>query len=662
MRALKWAGGAVLILFVVLALFFTFGLNLLKGPITRAVSDATGRELIIEGRLGPVWSWVHPRIRAEGVSFANADWGKADYLLSAEAIEASISIFPLLTGRVVLPDVHLQRAELSLEQDADGRKNWILKDEPEEQKKESRLHVEQLTVDEGRLHWEDAWREHSFVADLSTDDTGIAFSGEGTYSGMPLKAKGHTGHVLSIRDESTPFPISGEIKIGDTAATLDGTFTGLVGFKGININFKQLSGKTMEDLYWIIGLAFPDTSPYKLSGRLIRTDGMWKFENFAGKVGESDLAGTLQVDTGGKGEKKRPFMHGDLTSKVLNFADLGPLVGTNQPREGGGVLPDAPFNVDRWDSVDADVRLKAGTIKRPEQLPIENLSTRWQLRDKVLSFNPLEFGIAGGKLAGTVKVDGNKEPVRGDVTMRVRQLQLAKLFPTIKQAQGSIGDLNGLIELSGTGDSVGKLLGSSNGKIGIYMDEGKVSRFLMELVALDLWDAARVKLKGDQEIDIRCVIADFGVKGGVAQTNAFVFDTTVVNIGGNGTINLKTEEMDMKLKPEPKDRGVGSLRTPLHIKGTFSEPDIGPDMGKLAARGAGTIVMGILNPLLAILPLIEEGKGKDSNCGALIAQATKSAKQKPSATAKAAESDSKRSAASKPSAASGATAPQPPEK
>jgi uncharacterized protein involved in outer membrane biogenesis len=73
MRALKWVGGTVLILFVALALFFTLGLNLLKGPITRAVSDATGRELVIEGRLGPVWSWVHPRIRAEGVSFANAD-------------------------------------------------------------------------------------------------------------------------------------------------------------------------------------------------------------------------------------------------------------------------------------------------------------------------------------------------------------------------------------------------------------------------------------------------------------------------------------------------------------------------------------------------------------------------------------------------------------
>jgi uncharacterized protein involved in outer membrane biogenesis len=411
----------------------------------------------------------------------------------------------------------------------------------------------------------------------------------------------------------------------------------------------------MEDLYWIIGLAFPDTSPYKLSGRLMRTDGMWRFENFAGKVGESDLAGTLQVDTGGK----RPYMHGDLTSKVLNFADLGPLVGTKQPREGGGVLPDAPFHAERWDAMDTDVRLRAGTVKRPEALPIDNFATRIQLRDSVLALNPLEFGIAGGKLAGTIRIDGNKDPIRGDVNMRVSKLQLAKLFPTIKQAQGSIGDLNGLVELAGTGDSVGKLLASSNGKIGVYMEEGKISRFLMEIIALDLWDAARVKLRGKQEeIDIRCAIADFGVKGGVAHTNAFVFDTTVTNVSGEGTINLKTEEMNITLKPMPKDRGIGSLRTPLHIKGTFGQPDVGPDMGKLTARAGSAIGLGILNPLLAIIPLLQEGKGKDSPCGELIAQANKSTKSKPAApVAKNQKQEKAPAAAREQSPAAGGTMP-----
>ena len=126
------------------------------------------------------------------------------------------------------------------------------------------------------------------------------------------------------------------------------------------------------------------------------------------------------------------------------------------------------------------------------------------------------------------------------------------------------------------------------------------------------------------------------------------YGPAVVNVSGGGTINLKTEEMDTTLKPQPKDSGVGSLRTPLHVRGTFGDPKVGPDMGKLAARSAGAIAMGILNPLLAVLPLIEEGKGKDSNCGQLIAQAAASTK--------------KAATSSGQSAASGATAPRPPSR
>ena len=646
MRALKWIGGAVLVLFIAVALFFAFALNTLRGPISSAVTKATGRELVIEGDLKPVWSWVHPRLRVERITFANADWGQADYLVNADAVEASISVLPLLVGRIVLPEVHLEGAEVALERDAEGRRNWILQEE-EQKKEKSRFFIKLLTLDDGHLIWDDATTDTRIEADLSTDETGVNFAAQGKWKGMPLKTAGHAGQVLSIRDQDTPFPLKGEITIGKTSARLAGTLTGVVGFKGIDLQFERLSGKSMDDLYDIIGLAFPATSPYTVSGRLYRTDGMWLFENFVGKVGESDLAGTFRVHTG-KG--KRPFMEGEVTAKVLNFADLGALVGTDQPREGGGVLPDMPFAPERWESVDADVKIDAGTVKRPKQLPIDKFATRIQLRDRVLRLEPLSFGIAGGRLAGTIRLDGTKEPMRGDVRMRVQNLQLGKMFPTVKQAQGSIGDMNGLIELAGTGDSVGKLLGTSNGKIGVYMDEGKISQFMMELVALQLWDAMRVKMKGDKEVDIRCAIADFGVKDGVAQTNAFVFDTAIVNIEGSGTLNLKTEEMDFTLKPRPKDRSIGSLRTPLHIRGTFSEPDIGPDMGKLTAKGAGAIVMGILNPLLAVLPLIEEGKGKDSPCAQLIAQAAKSKSKEAKATS------------SGQSPAAGGTAPRPPSR
>jgi uncharacterized protein involved in outer membrane biogenesis len=637
--ALKWTIGLVLALLVALALFIIFGMNMARGPITRAVSDATGRELRIDGDLKPVWSWVHPRFRAEKITFANADWAAEDHLFSADAAEASIAFLPLLRGRVVLPEVHLERPALNLEQDTQGRKNWILEKDPEKQKEESRIYVRRLTLDEGRLKYDDAVQDINVEAELATDEAGIAFASTGTYRGQDFEAEGHAGHVLSVRDESTPFPLKGQARIGATTAKVDGTITGLVGLERVDTKV-ELSGKSLSQLYDVVKVVFPETKPYRTAGRLIREGSVVRYENFTGKIGESDIAGTIQVDTGGE----RPFMQGELVSKTLNFADLGMIVGTDKPSS-KGVLPDRPFEPERWGSMDADVWVKAGRIKRPEQLPIQNLSARLQLKDRVVSLNPLEFGIAGGKLAGPVKLDGTKEPIRADVKMRVQGLKLAQLFPTIEQNKTSVGDVGGLVELAGSGNTVARMLGSASGKIGFFMDGGEISRFMMELVALDIWDVARLKLKGDESIEIRCAIADFAVKDGLMQTNAFVFDTAVVNVEGGGVVSLKNEEMDLKLDPKPKDSSLASLNSPLYVTGTFSDPKVSPDVGKLAAKGVGAIVMGVINPLLAVLPLFKEGKGENSNCAQLIAQA--SASKKPAASSSA------------PSAASGATKPRP---
>ncbi len=649
MRALKWTGW-LLLAFAALTLILVFSIGYFKGPLTRAVSKATGRELVIEGDLRVVPSLLHPRFRAERVTFANADWAQYNYLITADAVEASVSLLGLLRGRLVVPEVRLEGAELALEQDEEGRKNWILRQDEDEEKKESRVFIRHLTLDRGRLFYEDPAREISLQADLESQGERVAFAVKGSYQAMPLAAQGVGGPVLALRDTDQPYPLKGSATIGETAINLDGRITELVGLRGIDTQI-QLSGKSMDDLYWVVGVAFPSTSPYQTAGRLIRDGKMIRYENFTGKVGESDLAGTFQFDSSGE----RPVMKGELTSKLLNLADLGSLVGTGRERQAEGVLPDMSFDPARWESVDADVTLESGTIKRPEQLPLERLKVRVLMKDSVLSLEPLDFGFAGGRLAGPVRMDGNSEPMNSSIAMRVDKLQLAKLFPTVKEAQASLGNLGGAIDLKGKGSSVKEMLGTSNGKIALYMDGGRISRTLMEMVALDLWDIARLKLRGDQTtVEIRCAIADLDVKDGIANVNALIIDTSIVNVQAGGWVNLKTEEMNLRIEPKPKDRSVASLNSPIHVRGTFSKPAVSPD-AKMVARGVGAIVMGVLNPLLAIIPLINEGPGKDSPCGQLIADAlaqSKNAKAKADAS----------TASSGRSASSGATAPHPPSK
>ncbi|HUQ75235.1 MAG TPA: AsmA family protein [Burkholderiales bacterium] len=619
MRAFKWVGIAVLVLLTALVLFVVFGLGTMKGPITRAVTNATGRELLIEGQFKPMWTWLHPRFRAEKVSFANPDWASEDWMFQADAVEVSVKFLPLLIGRVVLPEVHLERPIINLEIDEEGRKNWLME---RDQQKEggSRVSVQLLTFDHAQLKYADAGRGIDLDTALSTESDGVTFECKGIYKNLPAALKGKGGQVLGLKDVDTPYPLDASGKIGDTALKAKGTITNVALLSALDLAI-ELRGKTMSELYDVLGIAFPETSPYTTHGRLVKGDQMIRYEKFSGKVGESDIAGTLQFDLGGK----RTFMHGELTSKVLNLADLGPLVGTDQPKE-AGVLPNMPFDSDRWDSIDADVKISAGSIQRPKALPLERLATRIQMKDKVLTLDPFTVGVAGGVIAGSIKMDGQQDPIAGTTTLRVKDLLLPKLFPTMKQNQASLGDINGLIELAGRGDSIGQILGTANGKVGMFIDGGKISRFMMELVALDVWGVAKAKLQGDEAIDIRCAIADFAVKDGIMNTNAFVFDTQVVNVSGEGHINLKTEQLNLKLNPEPKDRSIASLNSPLYIRGTFGAPKVAPEWKRVGAKGVGAVVMGVLNPLLAVLPLMKDGKDKDSPCAQLIAAATKATK------------------------------------
>lgn len=148
---------------------------------------------------------------------------------------------------------------------------------------------------------------------------------------------------------------------------------------------------------------------------------------------------------------------------------------------------------------------------------------------------------------------------------------------------------------------------------------------MLKLVGLDLGGYMWTRLSGDRNVPIRCAVASFDAKHGVLDTKALVFDTTDTNVLGEGTINLADESLAMTIRPQPKQQSILSLRTPLHVTGTLRHPSVGLNKGVLAARGGAALGLAILNPLAALVPLIETGPGKDSDCAQLIASVRKQA-------------------------------------
>lgn len=665
-------GTLVVLVAVLVVLVATFDWNRARPMINERVSAAIGRPFAINGDLTVEWSresdeggwrgWVPwPHIVANDISVANTEWARVPEFATLKRGEFSLSPLPLLAHRVVIRRIQLTEPAADLERLADGRANWVFTLPETGEPSPWVLDINEIGFDKGSVGLSDAILQ----ADLTVlvdplgkpvpfaDVAGAAFVPEdaaaaaprdyvfgwkvqGKYKGLPTKGEGKVGGMLALQDPKQPFPVQADVTIGGTKAAVTGTLTDPANLGALDLRLK-LSGGSMAQLYPLTGVTLPDTPPYSTDGHLVaklRNAGgaVFDYRDFNGRVGDSDLHGDVSFSLAAP----RPKLTGKLSSKQLRMADLGPLVGVqsgksapaqDKPKDApakppnGKVLPTQAFRTDRWRDMDADVALEAGRIVHDAKLPLSDLSVHVILQDGQLTLDPLRFGMAGGSMAATLRLDGSKAPLTGRVEMHARRLRLKQLFPATEAMQSALGELNGDLALSGTGNSVAALLGSASGDVKMLVNDGVISRSLMEIAGLNVGNYVVSKLFGDDEVKINCGAADLEMKSGVMTPRVFVFDTENALINITGTTDFKNEKLDLDITPDSKGFRIFSLRSPLYVRGTFGKPDVGVHVGPLAARGAGMVALGvILTPAAGLLALIAPSTTDDNSCGTLLKQ------------------------------------------
>ena len=458
----------------------------------------------------------------------------------------------------------------------------------------------------------------------------IGWTAKGTYNKTPVSGSGKVGGVLALQDANRPFPVQADVKAGDLRVGLVGTITDPAHLAAVDLRL-WLQGNSLARLYSLTGVTLPDTPPYATEGRLVGQfkpgANVFKYENFTGRVGGSDLNGSLTYTA----REPRPLLQGELVSHLLQFADLAPVIGadskaskakrgdaTAQPAN--KVLPVEEFRTDRWKAIDADVKFTGRRIVKDANLPITDLYTHVVMTDGVLSLEPLKFGVAGGSLSSDIHLDGSTTPLKGRFATSARHLKLKQLFPDFKTMQNALGEINGDAALTATGNSPAALAATSNGEVKALITDGTVSRLLMEAAGLNVANVVYEKLFGNRDVKINCAAADFVATNGVLDSRVFALDTddAVINIDGN--VNLRDESMDLGVHPHTKGFRVFSLRSPLYVKGTFKDPHVGVNATALALRGGAVIGLGLINPFAALIPLLAPSNNKPLPCGELLAQ------------------------------------------
>jgi uncharacterized protein involved in outer membrane biogenesis len=617
-RRIAAAAGLVLMA-AITTLALTFDWNWLKSPIENAVTASTGRRFEINGDLTGEWRW-HPRLKMTLVRFANPVWAKEPLLLSANAVKIKIALLPLLSKRLHIHELALEWPLANLERLKDGRATWLL--DRDQQNEDAAPTIDALRVDHGTLQYHDALTHTHITAKIQDKPSekearSLKFQLQGTYRAQPLNLQGATASLLSLRNvpERLPLGISGTI--AGTQISLDGDIENLARFDNVHLRY-VVKGRSLRQLAPVFGVPLVETPPYAVSGVLTRSGRLWESRDLKGKVGSSDIAGSVAVTTGGA----KPDLVATLNSALLDLADLGPLIGANtsagnaRPIDAARLLPARAFDLSRIHELNAHVSLKARRVVRAANFPFDDFFADFRLHNARITIAPLDFGMADGKLRSKVTLDARQPAIHSMFSGRMNGVRVSKIFPDLAALGNAAGTLSGSVDLQGRGNSVAAMLATSSGRTTLLLADGRVPSLLPAIADLDGLRVLASYL-GKQPESVRCAVIDLDVKQGIATPNVTVFETDTTVLTATGTIDLRDEKLALKVLQAPKRPSFLSARTPLLVNGTMKNPQFALDAGPLLARGAAAVALALINPVTAAFALVETGPGKDGTCPAI---------------------------------------------
>ncbi len=596
------------------------------------------------------------------------DWSNAAHLLVARDAQLTLGYADLWRAHRGQP-LHIRalraaRLDGQLERLADGRASWQFGAKPP-------LHLPtfgRLQVGAGAVAYRDIGRATEIDTQFSlADGAGLADGGAAS-PGLQLKASGHYGRLplhIEVQASSVlpvladdavrrPVAVSVDARVGRASVVFKGSATDALHLGALQGQF-SLQGPSLAAVGDPFGVTLPTTGPFRSQGRLAKQGAVWNTVVEQMSIGSSHLAGAFTYDP----RPNRPLLSGRLTGSRLALADLGPALGTTvgtavktpapagaaktlraadaaqTPRAAeaspgtaaatvakpGRVLPQREFDLPALRAMNANVLVAIDRVELGSGLlePLLPLRAHLLLADGVLTLRDIDARTGQGRLGGLLQLDGRTALAQWTTDVHWADVRLESWIHQARANQAppwASGRLSGQARLAGQGKSTAAILGSLRGGVRMNLAGGSISHLAVEAAGLDIAQGLGLLIKGDDALKINCTVADFVAEQGVLRPRALVLDTVDSTLWVDGSVSLASEAIDLRVVVAPKDFSPLALRTPIHVRGSLANPSLSIDRGKLGARLGASALLALINPLAALIPLIDVGNSGDAARGA----------------------------------------------
>jgi hypothetical protein len=436
---------------------------------------------------------------------------------------------------------------------------------------------------------------------------------------------------------------------------LKGTISDLSAIQGMNLAF-SIKGNDISKVTAAGGPEMVSKGAFEVSGQFSDpAPQVYKLPAFEAVWGDSQSSGWLELDVSGQ----RPKLKAELASNKL---DLRPFLGrlqnggtaethtvktvasreekpeTQTPPSKPGtqdarVFPADPLPLEGLRKIDAEVKFRGEKVLL-QNLAFDNIVVDTLLKDGNLDTKPLKFTIGGGKADGWISLRSQKKPAEMEATLSIDQFAIGPMLDQLGYSRSIEGNLDAVINLDGSGDSIAALMAGLNGKIRIAAKDGKAESKYLDLLAKYLGSGILTMINPfeakRQYTPINCFVDTVTIDNGMADIK-LLLDTDQTSIFGAGTIDLKTEGLDLGIKPTPKKGALpadisfnlNQFSQPFRLGGTLANPRLAIDPGRTAfilAKIAGALALG---PIGIAAFFADVSLGKKDACAVALEKAEK---------------------------------------
>ena len=520
--------------------------------LSASVKTATGRELKISG---PVSLSFFPGISvsAERLSLSNASWAANSEMLTLQRIELSIKTLPLLSKRIEISNMKLVGLDLLLQKNASGKANWDMSAEASNVAPisgannadassvgDNLIYMESISVVDTQIQYRDpagsiaSYLIQRLSLEESGDKTSVSLSMQ--FQDQVFDLIGKTGSVSSLLKRwdvsSTQFPLDLNLTVNGKSMTIKGEVNKSP--KNSPIVNLALNSKSFD---WPTMGAVPNAAPQTATGA-----------------------------------KPAPVLH-----------------PTQQPQT-KYLFSNESIPFDMLPQTKGKIVISVAELGLPKRKPIENLQATLQLDGSVIDIPRLTFQMGNGiadlqinlSQLNTANPIFSAKGVTKDFTL---ENLLARVDPSSKVSGGS---MKLAFDVKASGNSLHQIASNSNGKIQLSINQARMgTNFLNDAgdFVVTLLDSMNPMRKKTSETILECAVAYLPINHGqINIANTVGAETDRLNVVLAGSINLKTEAVNLTIDPQEKSGLTTGLDLAGLVKmgGTLSNP-------KAAINQAGVV-------------------------------------------------------------------------